>query len=52
VILAGRRINDGMGKYVAAEIDKARTLLGYAPEFNVRHGLAKAAKWYFENLPR
>lgn len=31
-------------------IDKARRLLGYAPEFSVKTGLAAAAKWYFENL--
>lgn len=33
-----------------ASIDKARRLLGYAPEFSVKTGLAAAAKWYFENL--
>lgn len=33
-----------------ASIDKAKTLLGYAPEFSVRQGLKQAAKWYFENL--
>ena len=31
-------------------IDKARTLLGYAPEFNVKAGLKAAARWYFDNL--
>lgn len=31
-------------------VDKARQLLGYAPEFNVRAGLAAATKWYYENL--
>ena len=31
-------------------IDKARTLLGYAPEFSVKQGLKAATKWYFENL--
>lgn len=31
-------------------IDKARALLGYAPQFSVKQGLAEAAKWYFENL--
>ena len=31
-------------------IDKARRLLGYAPEFSVKTGLAAATKWYFENL--
>lgn len=33
-----------------ASIDKAKSLLGYAPEFDVRRGLKAAAKWYFENL--
>ena len=31
-------------------IEKAKTLLGYAPEFNVKQGLKQASKWYFENL--
>lgn len=31
-------------------IDKARNLLGYAPEFSVKQGLKQATKWYFENL--
>jgi UDP-N-acetylglucosamine 4-epimerase len=31
-------------------IDKARTLLGYDPQFSVKKGLKQAAKWYFENL--
>ena len=33
-----------------ASIEKARTLLGYAPEYSVRAGLKQAARWYFENL--
>ncbi len=33
-----------------ASIDKAKTLLGYAPEFSVKDGLKQATKWYFENL--
>ena len=31
-------------------IDKAKTLLGYAPEFSMRDGLKAAVKWYWENL--
>ena len=31
-------------------IDKARRLLGYAPEFSLRQGLKLASRWYFENL--
>lgn len=33
-----------------ASIDKARKLLGYAPEFNIRSGLQEAVRWYWENL--
>lgn len=31
-------------------IDKARTLLGYAPRFSMKEGLKEAVKWYWENL--
>lgn len=31
-------------------IDKAKKLLGYAPEFDVKTGLKAATRWYFENL--
>ncbi|MCI5780027.1 MAG: NAD-dependent epimerase/dehydratase family protein [Lentisphaeria bacterium] len=33
-----------------ADIGKARRLLGYEPRFDVRRGLALAARWYAENL--
>ena len=33
-----------------ASIDKARTLLGYNPQFSMRDGLREACKWYRENL--
>ena len=33
-----------------ASIEKARRLLGYRPEWNVRAGLAQTAGWYFQNL--
>ena len=33
-----------------ADISKARTLLGYEPNFNIRSGLKEAAQWYWENL--
>ena len=33
-----------------ASIDKAKSLLGYAPKFNVKAGLKAATKWYFENI--
>ncbi len=31
-------------------IDKARRLLGYQPQFDVKSGLAAATSWYYENL--
>lgn len=33
-----------------ASIDKARTLLGYKPQYSLREGLKVAVKWYWENL--
>lgn len=33
-------------------IDKARQLLGYAPEFSVKSGLKYATEWYYNNLNR
>ncbi|MBQ7696098.1 MAG: SDR family oxidoreductase [Lentisphaeria bacterium] len=33
-----------------ASIDKAKNLLGYAPEFSASAGLKQAAEWYFKNL--
>lgn len=33
-----------------ASIDKARRLLGYAPEYSMRDGLRQAVDWYWENL--
>lgn len=33
-----------------ASIDKAKTLLGYAPKFSMREGLNIACDWYWENL--
>lgn len=32
-----------------ASIDKARRLLGYAPQYSMRDGLKAAVKWYLEN---
>lgn len=31
-------------------IDKARTLLGYIPQFSMKQGLREAVKWYWENI--
>ena len=33
-----------------ASIEKAKTLLGYDPDFSFRNGLEQAVKWYWENL--
>ena len=33
-----------------ARIDKAKTLLGYNPLFNIQEGLKEAVKWYWKNL--
>ena len=33
-----------------ASIEKARTLLGYDPQFSMRDGLKEAVKWYWKNL--
>lgn len=33
-----------------ASIDKARNLLGYEPQYNLKQGLTEACKWYWENL--
>ena len=33
-----------------ASINKAKSLLGYQPRFNMRDGLKEAVQWYWENL--
>ena len=33
-----------------ASIDKAKKLLGYAPQFSMQQGLQQAVSWYWENL--
>lgn len=33
-----------------ASIEKAKSLLGYNPQFSMEQGLKQAVKWYFENL--
>jgi len=33
-----------------ASIDKAKKLLGYAPQFSMQQGLQQAVAWYWENL--
>ncbi|KQC34078.1 Vi polysaccharide biosynthesis protein VipB/TviC [Nonlabens sp. YIK11] len=33
-----------------ASIEKARTILGYDPQFTIQHGIDEAVKWYWNNL--
>lgn len=33
-----------------ASIDKAKTLLGYDPQFSIKEGLKEAVRWYWNNL--
>jgi len=33
-----------------ASVEKAKTLLGYQPEYSLRDGLKEAVRWYWENL--
>ena len=35
-----------------ASIEKAKNLLGYAPEYDINKGLKEAVAWYWENLER
>lgn len=37
-------------KHSNANIEKAKTLLGYAPEYDFKRGLDEAISWYKENL--
>lgn len=37
-------------RHSLADISKARTLLGYEPQYSIRGGLEKAGKWYMSNL--
>jgi len=35
-----------------ASVEKAKSLLGYSPEFNIEAGLKEAVEWYWNNLER
>ena len=37
-------------KHSLASIEKAKTLLGYNPQYNFEKGLKEAVSWYWENL--
>ncbi len=43
-------IRKGDIKDSLASIEKAKKLLGYAPQYDVHKGLKEAIKWYYENL--
>ncbi|MCB2183538.1 MAG: Vi polysaccharide biosynthesis UDP-N-acetylglucosaminuronic acid C-4 epimerase TviC [Desulfobulbaceae bacterium] len=45
-----RDFRAGDVRHSLADINKARSLLGYNPEFSVRAGLDEAAAWYVSNL--
>lgn len=47
-----RDFRAGDVRHSLASIDKATTLLGYEPLYDVRAGLHLAAEWYAENLER
>ncbi|MCF6247397.1 MAG: GDP-mannose 4,6-dehydratase [Desulfobacula sp.] len=45
-----RDFRAGDVRHSLADISKAKNRIGYEPEFSVRSGMDKAAKWYLENL--
>lgn len=45
-----RDFRPGDVRHSQADISKAQTLLGYAPEYQVNEGLEEAMDWYVENL--
>ena len=45
-----REFRAGDVRHSLADISRAKTLLGYDPQFDVRQGLAKAGEWYANNL--
>jgi UDP-N-acetylglucosamine 4-epimerase len=45
-----RDFRAGDVRHSLADISKAKTLLGYEPQFSVMKGLDKAAEWYLKNL--
>jgi UDP-N-acetylglucosamine 4-epimerase len=45
-----RDFRAGDVRHSLADISKAKTLIGYEPQFSVIKGLDKAAEWYLKNL--
>jgi len=50
VNLEYRSFRAGDVRHSLADISKAQRLIGYQPQFSIKAGLDKAAKWYLENL--
>ncbi len=48
--LVYRDFRAGDVRHSLADISKAETLLGYAPDFSIEQGLDKAAQWYTANM--
>ena len=48
VIHGSNRIGDI--PHSLANVDKAKTLLGYTPQFSMKQGLKEAVEWYWKNL--
>lgn len=46
-----RDFRAGDVRHSLADISKAQTLLGYAPQYSLQAGLDKASGWYFANIP-
>src|SRR5690554_4032466 len=45
-----RDFRAGDVRHSQADIDKAQRLLGYAPEYRIMEGIAKAMQWYVTNV--
>ncbi len=43
-------VREGDVPHSLASVEKARLLLGYQPQYNMRTGLEEAVKWYWNNL--
>lgn len=45
-----RDFRPGDVRHSQADVSKARSKLGYAPEYRIEEGIAKAMPWYIENV--
>jgi UDP-N-acetylglucosamine 4-epimerase len=48
IVYGGNRAGDI--PHSLASVEKAKTLLGYNPQYSLKAGLKEAVKWYWENL--